>query len=158
MRQTIDYEISRITEIKLDAIVDMLVAGYAEEYPDLHNYNREIGYQSLLQALNRDDFFMIECSDSEHLMGAFCGKAIDHPFTGKKEAIELFWYVKPEFRKMGLARLIVSQFEVWAKKFGCESIKMTFVDTPVNGEKMERFLSLQGYRKQNVIMIKTLKG
>ena len=100
---------------------------------------------------------MIECSDSQVIMGAFWGRAIDHPFSGKKVAVELFWYVHPFFRKLGIAQVMLDQFEVWASKFGCSSIKMTYVDTPESGNKMERFLTQKGYKKQNVVMIKNLK-
>lgn len=153
----IDFEIKPVDLDILMSVVKMIVRGYAKEYPGLHEYDEEATFRSLYGLLNREDFLFTYYTDSKQLLGAFCGRAIESPFSGKMEGVEQFWYIKPEFRKMGLGATMVSQFAVWAKKKGCTALKMSYVDVPGTGYKMERFLNAKGFRTQNMTMIKTLE-
>lgn len=55
---------------------------------------------------------------------------IHHPdlLTGRKIAVELFWYVREEYRKTMWPVRLLKEFEVWAKMCYCTHISMIHME------------------------------
>lgn len=50
---------------------------------------------------------------------------------GQTMAVELGWYVLPEYRKSGVGKDLIGAFEAWALSRGCDLITMVSIDNDV---------------------------
>jgi GNAT superfamily N-acetyltransferase len=74
--------------------------------------------------------------------------------TGRKIAVETFWFVNPLKRGNGLK--LVDAFEQWAIDNGCEAAAMIHL-ADSHPESLKRFYEASGYRLLEMHYIKTLK-
>lgn len=70
-------------------------------------------------------------------IGAF---VYTHPLSGKRTAVEVFWYVAPEHRGQGIR--LLHRAESWAKDAGAETLQM-IAPTP----EIEQLYVRRGYAK-----------
>lgn len=67
----------------------------------------------------------------------------NHPlFKGHKVALELLWYVKPEFRGSLVGPKMFVKYEQWARDNGCTII---LADNIGDAPKIDRFYENSGY-------------
>jgi len=80
--------------------------------------------------------------------GVVCGGigGVAHPnlLTGKKIAVELFWYVKPEYRVGTWPIRLLREFESWACLAGCVSVNMIHMECSMP-ETMKNIYKRLGY-------------
>lgn len=100
------------------------------------------------------NIFLLE-DDSGNVAGGIGG--LTHPdlLSGQLCAVELFWYVKPEFRKGLWPVRLLKEFERWAEKSGCRTVAMVYMQDS-QPEKMKEFYERSGYRLQESHYIKNL--
>lgn len=151
----INYTLKPVTQEVLKEVVEMLVDGYAEEYPTMHKYKFDVCYVSLLSFIGKRDIIFNYISNEQDIMGAFCANIYTHPFSGLKTCNELFWYVKKEFRNMSLGNASLSQLEEWAIKENCSVLDVSCPDAE-NNKELKRFLLGKKFKIQNTNMIKYL--
>jgi GNAT superfamily N-acetyltransferase len=91
---------------------------------------------------------------SHELVVGVIGFAItSDPFTGRKTALENFWYVVPEHRASGAGLLLLDAFEERAKN--CDDIVMVhLIET---GEKLSNLYVKRGYKLVEQTFKKSLK-
>ena len=53
---------------------------------------------------------------------------------------EVAWWVEPEVRKQGIGDILVSAFEDWAKRTGCEMVTLAFLDI-----NLSKYMKTKGY-------------
>jgi hypothetical protein len=152
----LDYEVKPVTKNILKEVVEMLVNGYAEEYPALHTYNFDTSYKSLLSFIGQKNIIFNYILNDTSIMGAFCANTYIHPFSGYTTCNELFWYIKREFRKMQLGNKSFSLLEEWALKENCTVLDIACPDIE-NNKGLKRFLISKGFKAHNTNMIKHLK-
>lgn len=68
------------------------------------------------------------------------GVATPFLFGTKLCAVEIAWWVDPEYRKSNIGRELLEAFEYWAKKVGCELVTMISLD-----ERVGKFYEKNGY-------------
>ena len=91
----------------------------------------------------RGGMFLME--DAGRIVGGIGGITADDLLTGEREAVELFWYVQPEFRK-GLAPIrLLNHFEDWAAGAGCKGVAMIHMEASMPQE-LKLFYEKRGYR------------
>jgi len=70
------------------------------------------------------DFFLMLLRDEEKILGMLGGAITTPPFSNTKFAIEIIWYVRPQYRGNIKAVKLVKEFETWAKEKGAKYIAM----------------------------------
>lgn len=135
----------RLFKATLDDIPRIL--GCAREFcaiiPDMplneeHYVNQWTGFV-------RDDIGVIYLlEDVGEIVGGIGG--IKHPelLTGRMTAVELFWYVRPEFRHGTWPIRLLHEFEVWAALHECHEIDMIHMECSM-AERLEGFYQKKGY-------------
>lgn len=93
---------------------------------------------------NTGIIFLLE-DEAGQVAGGIGG--ISHPdlLSGEPCAVELFWYVKPEFRKGLWPVRLLRSFEGWAEANGCKTVAMIYMQDS-QPEKMKEFYERSGYR------------
>ena len=61
-------------------------------------------------------------------VGLLGGMINNFIFGDIKMAVEIAWWVEPEFRKSGLGKELIDAFELWANKNGCAFITLSFLE------------------------------
>ena len=86
--------------------------------------------------------FLLVDDGNTQVFGGIGG--IIHPdlLTGKLTAVELFWYVKPEYRSGGVR--LLKTFEEWAKSRDCKVIAMICLSCSMM-DKLDDFYRKAGY-------------
>lgn len=75
--------------------------------------------------------------------------------TAQKLAVELFWYVKPEYRTGMWPIRLLKEFEVWASMCYCTSVNMIHMECSMP-EKLAEIYQRLGYSKFETIYRKKL--
>lgn len=77
----------------------------------------------------------------EQIVGVIGFAITQDPFTGRKTALENFWYVVPEHRASGAGLLLLDAFEERAK--GCQDIIMVHLVS--TGATLSKLYEKRGY-------------
>lgn len=102
--------------------IEPLVAEAFLELPYTIQYSPERVQEFLRSTTNK--LMVGLCQDDGTILGVLLGCQTFVPTSFSPVAIELLWYVKPEYRKGKYALQMVREFEKWAKAQGCEMISM----------------------------------
>lgn len=87
------------------------------------------------------------------LCGGIGGIVFPDPNTGDIIATEMFWYVKPEYRK-GIAPLkLLQYYEAWAIEKGAKRIMMVCL-TLLQNNRLTKLYDRYGYKKIETHFIK----
>lgn len=84
-------------------------------------------------------------------IGMLGGLINNFVYGNAKMAVEVAWWVEPEFRKSGVGKELIEAFEFWAKKNGCKFITMSFLE-----DKPSKFYEDIGYAFAEKSYIKRL--
>lgn len=124
----------------LDEAVE-LVMEFISQTEHIKKYSTEEYVRALVSSiLNGDKKNEIFIMDT----GCFvAGKAIPFMYGPYIVATELGWYVRPDFRKLGLGKDLLSAFEYWAKEVaGASLINMGSIDDSVGDYYLKKGYSL----------------
>lgn len=93
-------------------------------------------------------------SDSGEIIGGIGLLRFASPHSGELTAMELFWYVSPEFRGDAGIRLL-AQAEKWAKRSGCISMMMIHL-ADCMPDKIKGIYTKNGYDLMETHWVKEL--
>jgi len=98
-------------------------------------------------------FLMVD--EADYVAGGIGGICNPDLITGLKEAVELFWYVKPEHRGCMDSVRMLKRFETWASQQGCCHVSMIHMESsmPV---KLKQFYGHRGYSLLETVYRKSL--
>lgn len=84
---------------------------------------------------------------------------IVHPdlLSGKLNAVELFWYVKPEYRGGTWPVRLLREFEVWAATRGCDQVCMIHMECSMPA-RLKEFYLRSGYQLIETVYRKNLNS
>ena len=104
--------------------------------------------------LTADVGVIFVASDDVQPIGAIGGIVHKDPTTGRMTASEMFWFVQPESRGIGVT--LYRSFEEWARQRHCVDIRMVHLSDsmPV---KIKAFYEAIGYREVETHYVKELK-
>jgi GNAT superfamily N-acetyltransferase len=86
--------------------------------------------------------------------GAIGGMSYKDPNNGRQTASEMFWFVRPDRRGIGVA--LYAQFENWARSRSCVDIRMVHLSDSMPS-KVKRFYEAIGYREVETHYAKEIK-
>lgn len=98
----------------------------------------------LVLALASPDAAVFVLEREGAIMGAIGGLAAESMFTSKRNAVELFWFVRPVAREGGFGRMLLDALTEWAKGKGCLSLTMI---EPPNAPEVGRAYERRGFVK-----------
>lgn len=115
--------------------------------------NEDHFVSQIQQFLDMDIGLFIAAIEDGQVRGAIGGVAYPDFATGDVTAVELFWFVGPEYRMVGVKLLVA--FEDMAKAKGCKRIHMVHL---VNyaGAKLDRFFERRGYKLTEMAFTKDI--
>ena len=76
----------------------------------------------------------------------------EFPYGFAQVAVELGWWVEPEYRKSSVGKDLKEAFEYWATQIGCKGMIMTSFT-----EQVDKYLSKDGYVPYERTYYKELK-
>ena len=85
-------------------------------------------------------------AEGESVHGVFAFFAYNHLFSGELTAVELIWYVEPEWRAGGFSLRLLAEAEHLAKSMGCVRMQLTAPSEEVG--KLYKYCG--GYKKIEV--------
>lgn len=141
-----------------------------EDMPDLirmfKQFHRESPYkhisfdekktrETVTDIINGDkesSIIIISCDETK-ITGAIIGLSVCPLFSLQKSAVEMVWWVHPDYRKSGHGNLLLSAYEDWAKRVGCKNVQMICLETEEK-EMLEKFFAKNGYNKIETAFVK----
>jgi GNAT superfamily N-acetyltransferase len=97
--------------------------------------------------------FLLE--DGGELVGGIGGVAHPDLVTGELTAVELYWYVKPEYRRGTMPIRLLTEFEQWAARRGCRTVAMIHMQDSMP-EALGAFYERRGYKLYETMYRKSL--
>lgn len=86
--------------------------------------------------------------------GAIGGMSYKDPNNARQTASEMFWFVRPDARGIGVALYV--EFENWARSRHCVDIRMVHLSDSMPA-KVKRFYEAIGYREVETHYAKEIK-
>ena len=155
MPRTKDYSIREATE---EDVIDLAILGkqfVKESQNGFLGWNSSKVYDSLLDAVERDDFgIFVLCADTE-VVGMLIGFVAPCFFSDVVQASEITWYVDPEHRGSRMAIKMLGYFEEWAKDRGAVCANLGNLDV-LNADRVARLYNRRGYRLIENTFVKEL--
>ena len=97
---------------------------------------------------------LVALKDGEPI-GMLVGACTEPVFTSARVAMELGWWIEPEFRSTRASLLIYTAYEDWAKRVGCSHVQGAYL-TGISPE-LDKFYKKRGYTQVESSYLKTLK-
>ena len=145
MPRTKDYSIRKATK---EDVIDLAILGkqfVKESQNELLGWNSSKVYDSLLDAVGRDDFgIFVLCADTE-VVGMFLCFVTPCFFSDVKQAVEIAWYVDPEHRGSKRALQMLEMYEQWAKEHDAVCVNLVNLDV-LRGDKVAKLYNRMGYK------------
>jgi GNAT superfamily N-acetyltransferase len=107
----------------------------AEYYSEILASNTEQMTEVARRLIAIDHGLLLVDDRGGALVGMLGGFVYDHPISGSRTAVEMFWYVMPEFRGAGIR--LLKRFERWAHDAGASLLQMIAPSSEV-GSMYER--------------------
>lgn len=106
-------------------------------------FNEEHYFKTWYKMLASEKGVIFILDDDGHCLGGVGGTLATLPLTGKTVALEMFWYILPEYRGTGGVRLL-KRFEEWAREQGCDEVVMILLECSM-ADKLDKFYQRIGY-------------
>lgn len=78
-------------------------------------------------------------------VGMIAGIVFEDFYSGQRNAEELMWYVKEDWRGQKIGKLLMKRFEQWARKMGVKNVYMSDLSEE---KRLSNFYQNNGYKFQ----------
>ena len=144
-----------ITNLKEIGIATQLVKGWCDE----------MEYEVTLEEIAHDIHSMwkqgvvILAFDGGDIVGIMSGLPVWHFWVKKKIAHEHWFFVRPDYQKEGIGKLLLKKFSSWAAINNCQAV-MIFPNAfgSANPEGIAEALKREGYKLHGYQMYKELEN
>ncbi len=108
-------------------------------------------------AVDRQNSIVLLSTDGEKVVGLIVGQRVIPTFSNDPVALELAWYLQPDYRRSRRAVEMLDAFEAWAKMVGCKFVQYSILKGTEEADdhdvskiyKMRGFkLTEQGFQKR----------
>lgn len=93
--------------------------------------------------------------DGAEVLGGIGGIAKRDLLSGEVNAIELFWYIKPEHRHGVWSVKLLKSFEQWAARQNCKRVSMVLMADSM-ADRLTEFYTRAGYRHLETVYSKEI--
>jgi GNAT superfamily N-acetyltransferase len=141
----------------IPAIVDMTIRFLS--YVDYHNMPTDPDkVRAVVENIVTSDpekNIIILSMDGDKIAGMIAAVTQEALFHDAKIAVEIGWWVEPEYRRSTHNKQLLDAFEFWAKKLNCSHTQMSMMETE-NAEKIERVYQRRKYKRVERSYLKEL--
>lgn len=131
----------------------MLVKQFVKEAKYPFKVDPELVIGNFKAVVNDEDFFVYVSEEDADLVGFLVG-AINAPlFSSDQTAVELGWFMVPEYRNGKDGLRLLTKFEAWAKDNNCRHVTMVDID-PLND--LDDLYSRKGYELTEKAYVKEI--
>lgn len=107
--------------------------------------NREYTLERYRGIIRNGGLFMLAYGEEGEIQGGLGAIKAEDLHDGTLYAVETFWFVHPQYRKLGIGVDLLNAFEAWAKAEGCKKVAMVhLVDS--YPEVLKKFYEGVGYK------------
>jgi len=155
MPRTKDYNIREATAID---VVDLAILGkqfVKESQNELLGWDSNKVYDSLLDAIQRDDFGVFVLLNNYEIVGMLVCFVTPCFFSEVVQAVEIVWYVDPDHRGSRKAMEMLDLYEEWAKEHGAVCTNLINLNV-LKGDKVAKIYKRKGYRLVENTFVKEL--
>ncbi len=107
-------------------------------------------FDAYLSSDKTDIIVILSVQDSKNV-GLIVGVSEAAPFSDEKMAMELAWYVDPEYRGSRDSLELMMAYQDWSKRVGAKITQMALLDDVTD---LRKFYTRQGYRPAEHSFIK----
>lgn len=136
-------------------IIEMSRQFYNESGYPPHIFSEERVEETLL-FLDGQPHVIILALDGDRPCGMLIGVLTQLSFSQLKIAVELAWYLEPDFRGTRKAFDLINAYEHWAKNVvQADAVQMVSL-TSLNPDKLQKLYERRGYQKMEETYVKWL--
>lgn len=120
-------------------------------------FNSEKGkkfLEGILSGRNTEGIVLVALQDGNPI-GMLVGACSEPVFSSSRVAMELGWWIEPEFRKTRASALIYTAYEDWAMRVGCSHVQGAYL--PGVSPDLDEFYKKRGYRQVESSYLKVLR-
>lgn len=150
-----DYSIYEATE---EDAIDLAILGkqfVKESQNELLGWNSTKVHNSLLDAINREDFAVLVLECNSEIVGMLITFVAPCFFSDAIQATEIVWYIDPEHRGSKKAYEMLDLFEEWAGAKGAVCTNLMNLDV-LNADKVAKIYYKRGYKLAENTFVKEL--
>ena len=144
MPRTKDYNIREATK---EDVIDLAILGkqFVKESQNTYlGWDATKVYDSLFDAVQREDFGVFVLVGGEEVVGMLICFATPCFFSNVTQAVEIAWYVDPDHRGSKKAHEMLDLYEEWAESRGAVCVNLMNLDI-LNAEKVAKMYTKRGY-------------
>lgn len=131
----------------------VLVNRFAREAYTEFPVDKELTRANFMQGITDPNFFFLVAEERGEVVGLLVGCANAPLFSKTRTAVELGFYMHPDYRDARSALKMMNEFEKWAKSQGCKSCTMVDIHT---FNDLQPFYERKGYTLKEKSYIKVL--
>jgi hypothetical protein len=135
----------------IPTIVEFALAFHGEAAPPFA-FEPDQAARTARRCITHPDGYLAVLEARNDLGGCIAGWVSRHPFGKFEIAIEMLWWVDPDFRGIAALRLHKG-FEEWARAKGCRLASMSAI---AGDDRLADFYARGGYRPFEVNFLKEL--
>lgn len=128
-----------------------IATNFHAESPYAHMEMDEGKVSELLTKLITDGVVILTLGN-DFPVGAIAAITHENIFSRKTWALEMMWYVYPEYRNPRRVLRMLAAYEYWARMKGCEAASLACLDT----KDLTKLYERQGYVKKEMSFFKEL--
>ena len=138
------FEVSAVDDFIAGHVLELGVRAHAEgSYKDVPFDGDKLVEVATRYASGDSTVFFLAL-DGDKPVGAFAGMLDEFYFSRALVAIDVIWYVMPEYRGTHVGLKLLEMFETWAKNKGAKEIRVG-QSTNINPKVFNGILEKRGY-------------
>lgn len=119
----------------------------ASPFQDYH-FNQDKVFNTLQKmCIDRKNSIVLLSMDGDTPVGIIAGQKVLPTFADDEVALELAWYLKPEYRKSRRGLELLDGFEEWAKLVGCKFVQYSILKTGEDDNAVEKIYKHRGFHQ-----------
>ena len=111
---------------------------------EFDEYKVAQGITDFLNAPGTEKIVILATTEDGTNVGLIAGVCSEAPFSTKKLAYEMVWWMEPQYRKSRLALELSNAFEYWTQKVGADINQMSLVECD-HSDSLEKYYKRKGY-------------
>lgn len=155
MLETKGYSIRQATETD---VIDLAILGkqfVKESQNELLGWDTKKVYDSLFDAIQREDFGIFVLCNGDEVVGMLIGFVAPCFFSKVIQAAEIAWYVDPDHRGSRKVLEMLDLYEEWAENHGAVVANLVNLNV-LKADKVAKIYKRKGYRPVENTFVKEL--
>jgi GNAT superfamily N-acetyltransferase len=136
------------TESTIDAIASTIIAYYRNS-STLISIDLDVVKKNWYGFVSSGMAVVIVAEDQGKIAGVISGLHYPDPLSGRGVAQEVFWFVDPEYRYLGIGESLLKLFSAWAKVKGASAVRVAHL-VDLRAEENRKLYESLGFKAAEV--------